>query len=219
MLAAQEISEGLRRAMGDRGKRKFVQSVELQVNLRDIDLKKPENRFTETVELPRGLGSRPRRVAVIAGGALAVEARKSANIDKVLEREEVELLVGNKKAAKKLAREYDYFLVDTSLISLAARALGSALGYVGKAPVPVPAGTDIDAMAARYKRSVTVRVRKNPQANCVIGTEEMPIDHLLENAQAVLNRVVERLPKRWANVQSVYLKLSMGEPVRLSVRR
>ncbi|MCX8203950.1 MAG: 50S ribosomal protein L1, partial [Nitrososphaeria archaeon] len=73
MLAAQEISEGLRRAMGDRGKRKFVQSVELQVNLRDIDLKKPENRFTETVELPRGLGSRPRRVAVIAGGALAVE--------------------------------------------------------------------------------------------------------------------------------------------------
>ncbi|MEN3047882.1 MAG: 50S ribosomal protein L1 [Candidatus Caldarchaeales archaeon] len=219
MLAAQEISEGLRKAMGGAKKRKFVQSVELQVNFRDMDLKKPENRFTETVELPRGLGSRPRRVAVIAGGALAVEARKSSNVDRVFEREEIELLVGNKKAAKRLAREYDYFLVDTALISLTARALGSALGFVGKAPVPVPAGTDIDAMAARYRRSVTVRVRKNPQANCVIGSEDMPVEHLLENAQAVLNRVVERLPKRWANVQSVHLKLSMGEPVRLPVRQ
>lgn len=217
-MAPQEIIEGLTRAVKGQRKRGFVQSVELIINLKDVDLKRPESRVTETVELPKGLGSRARRVAVIASGALVVEARKSANVDRVFEREEVEVLIGNKKAAKKLAREFDYFLVDTSLISLAARALGSALGFVGKAPVPVPSGADVDALAARYKRSVTIRVRKNPQACCVIGTEEMPIEHLTENAQAVLNRVVDKLPKRWANVESVHLKLAMGEPVKLSVK-
>jgi len=155
---------------------------------------------------------------VIASGALAVEARKSPNVDRVFEREEIEVLTGNKKAAKKLARQFDYFLVDTSMISLVARALGAALGYIGKAPVPVPAGADINALAAKYKRSVTVRVRKNPQANCIIGTEEMGLDQLVENAMAVLNRVVEKLPKRWANVKSAYIKRSMGEPVELKVR-
>jgi ribosomal protein L1 len=39
------------------------------INLRDIDLKKPENRFTEVIELPHGLGSKARKVAVIASGA------------------------------------------------------------------------------------------------------------------------------------------------------
>ncbi|MCS7095393.1 MAG: 50S ribosomal protein L1 [Thaumarchaeota archaeon] len=218
MLASQKIVEGLTEAVKASSRRGFVQSVELMVNLKDIDLKRPESRITETIELPRGLGSKPRRVAVVATGALVVEARKSSNVDKVFEREEIELLIGNKKAAKKLAREYDYFLVDTSLISLVARALGSALGFVGKAPVPVPAGSDIDSLASRYKRSVTIRVRKNPQAGCVIGTQDMPIEHLVDNAQAVLNRLVERLPKKWVNVDSVYMKLSMGEPVRLSIK-
>jgi large subunit ribosomal protein L1 len=46
----------------------------------------------------------------------------------------------------------------------------------------------------------------------------MGLDQLVENATAVLNRVVEKLPKRWANVKSAYIKRSMGEPVELKVR-
>ncbi len=218
MAAAEAVRGAVREALAKGRARKFAQSVELVINLKDIDLKKPESRFTEVIELPHGLGSKARKVAVIASGALAVEARKSPNVDRVFDREEIEVLTGNKKAAKRLAREFDYFLVDTSLISLVARALGAALGYIGKAPVPVPAGADVNALAARYKRSVTVRVRKNPQANCVIGTEEMGPDQLVENAMAVLNRVVEKLPKRWANVKSAYVKRAMGEPVGLKVR-
>jgi large subunit ribosomal protein L1 len=61
-------------------------------------------------------------------------------------------------------------------------------------------------------------VRKNPQADCIIGTEEMGHDQLVENAMAVLNRVLEKLPKRWANVKSAYIKRSVGEPVELKVR-
>ncbi|MDJ0275084.1 MAG: 50S ribosomal protein L1 [Nitrososphaerota archaeon] len=218
MASVEALREAVREALRSGKPRKFTQSVELVINLRDIDLKKPENRFTEVIELPHGLGSKARKVAVVASGALAVEARKSPNVDRVFERDEIEVLTGNKKAAKKLARQFDYFLVDTSLISLVARALGAALGYIGKAPVPVPAGADINALAARYKRSVTVRVRKNPQANCIIGTEEMGLDQLVENAMAVLNRVVEKLPKRWANVKSAYIKRTMGEPIELRIR-
>ncbi|MEM4765993.1 MAG: 50S ribosomal protein L1, partial [Nitrososphaerota archaeon] len=46
--------------------RNFKQSIELIVNLQDIDLKKPENRIYEVVELPHGRGGKPAKICLIA---------------------------------------------------------------------------------------------------------------------------------------------------------
>lgn len=214
-----KLEEKLSEALAKKEKRKFIQSVELVINLKDVDISKPEKRFTETIELPKGLDGKPRRVAVVASGSVALEASRSPNVDKVFEKPEIEALVGNKKAAKKLAREYDYFLIEASLMPTAARALGAALGSLGKSPVPIPPGVNIDSLAAKFKRSVTVRLRKIPQISCMIGTEDMPLQDLVENANAVISRVVEKLERKWANVKSIYVKTSMGQPVRLDVSR
>ncbi len=37
--------------------RRFKQSVELIIKLRDVDIRKPENRINTTVELPHGSGT------------------------------------------------------------------------------------------------------------------------------------------------------------------
>lgn len=214
-----KLEEKLNEVLSKKEKRNFTQSVELVINLKDVDVSKPEKRFTETIELPRGLDGKPRKVAVIASGSLALEASRSPNVDKVFEKPEIEALIGNKKAAKKLAREYDYFLVEASLMPTAARALGAALGSLGKSPIPIPPGANIDSLAAKYKRSVTVRLRKIPQVSCMIGTEDMQIQDLLENASTVINRVVEKLERKWANVKSIYIKTTMGQPVKLDISR
>jgi large subunit ribosomal protein L1 len=189
------------------------------INLRDVDVSKPEKRFSEVVELPHGLGQKERKIAVFATGDLALQASRSKNVDKVLERSEVEALIGNKKAAKKLVRQYDYFLVEPQLIPLAARALGAALGGLGKSPIPIPPNTNIDELAAKYRRSVNVRVRKVPQVMVPIGTDNMGPEQLVENARTVIDRVVQKLEGGWSNIKSIYFKLTMGSPVKLQPER
>jgi len=215
MLRAVEESlvDAIEKAKKQGKPRKFKQSIELVINLRDIDLRKPENRFVEVVELPHGLGEKRKKICVIAGSALAMEARRTPGVDRVIEREELEGLVGNKRLAKKIASEYDFFLVEAPLMGLAARALGAALGGRGKRPTPIPPGTDLSGLVEKLGRSVTVNVRKNPQAMCIIGTEEMDSKSLAENALAVISKVVDKLEKRFRNVQSIYVKKTMGEPV------
>lgn len=197
--------------------RKFVQSIELTINVKDIDLTKPENRFTETIELPHGLGKKRRKICVIASGDMALRAERMLLVNKVLGKEDLEALVGNKRMAKKLARSYDYFLVDPSMMSLAAKALGAALGAKGKAPVPIPPGTELEKLVEKYSKSVTLRLRKGPTLSCIIGTEDMDSKALAENAEAVISRIVEKLEKRFRSVASIYVKKTMGESVKVEI--
>jgi len=197
--------------------RNFKQSIELVVNLRDIDLRKPENRIYEVIELPHGRGSKAGKICVVAGPALASEAKKLPEVDRVIEREEIEALIGNKRAAKKIASQYDFFLVEPALMGLAARALGAALGGRGKRPQPIPQGVNLADLVKGLKKSVAINVRKNPQAMCLIGTEDMDSRAIAENAAAVISKIADRLEKRFRNIQSIYVKKTMGEPVEVKL--
>jgi large subunit ribosomal protein L1 len=213
----EALVEAIERARQSGKPRKFKQSVELIVNLQDIDLKKPENRIYEVVELPHGRGAKPAKVCVIAGPALATEAKKIPEVDRIIEREELEALVGNKRLAKKIAAQYDFFLVEPAMMGLAAKALGAALGGRGKRPQPIPQGVDLAELVRSLKRSVVINVRKNPQAMCLIGTEDMDSRMLAENAAAVISKIAERLERRFRNIQSIYVKRTMGEPVKVGL--
>ncbi len=214
----ENLVEAIERAKKEGKKRNFKQSIELVINIKDLDLKKPENRFVEVIQLPHGLGEKARKVCVIAGPALASEAKKIEGVDRVIGREEVEALIGNKRLAKKLASEYDYFLVEPQLMGLAARALGAALGGRGKRPQPITPGTNLAELVKNIKQSVTINVRKNPQAMCIIGTEDMDSRELAENAAAVISKVVDRLERRFKNVKSIYVKRSMGKPIEVQFK-
>ena len=195
--------------------RNFNQSVELIINIKGVDLRKPENRVYEVIELPHGRGKKPGKICLIADPTLAEEAKKVPEVDRVIEREELEALVGNKRLAKKLVSEYDFFLVEPSLMGLAARALGAALGGRGKRPQPVPRGVNLGELVRSLKKSVAINVRKNPQAMCLIGTEDMDSRMLAENAAAVISRIVDKLERKFRNIQSIYVKKSMGEPIKV----
>ncbi|MEM3398732.1 MAG: 50S ribosomal protein L1 [Nitrososphaerota archaeon] len=210
------LATAIEQAKNDGVSRKFEQSIELIINVKGIDLKKPENRFVEDIELPNGLGD-GRKICVIAGSALASEAKKLKEVSRVIERNELESLVGNKRLAKKIASEYDYFLVDPPLMGLAAKALGAVLGGRGKRPVPIPPGSNIADLVKKYYRTVTVSVRKNPQAMCKIGLESMDTKALVENALTIVSKVSDKLEKHFKNVNSIYVKKTMGKPIKVEL--
>jgi large subunit ribosomal protein L1 len=213
----QKILEAVRKMRQNALPAKFKQSVELVVNVTGVDLSKPQNRFSEVVELPNDLGRKRRKILVVASGNLALEAGRTEGVSRVIEREELEALVGRKKDAKKIAKEYDFVLVEPSLMGLAARALGAALGSRGKTPIPIPPGTDIKVFVKRYLNSVQITLRKTPQVACLVGVEEEKDEKIAENVETVLNRIVDKLEKRQRNISSIYLKTTRGKPVRVEV--
>jgi large subunit ribosomal protein L1 len=216
-LAKDEVTRALGELRKNLTKRKFSQSIELVVKLREVDLKKPENRINETITLPNP-PENPLKVCVIASGDLGTRA-KDAGADMLLGRQEMDSMSKDKKAARKLAQDYDFFIAEAPMMPLVGRALGSFLGPRGKMPTPVPPNAQIDQIVSGHRKMVRVRMREQPVLQCRIGTESMPDEKLVENIQAVESRIEEKLERGSKNIGEVLIKPTMGKPVKVAITK
>lgn len=211
-------TEGILKAVGglktSSPKKKFRQSVDLAVNLKELDMSKPENRINEELVLPNGRG-REVKVGVIADGELALQAKKVA--DTVIMREELEELAKDKKAAKKLADGHDFFVAQADMMSMIGKILGPVLGPRGKMPKPVPANVQIVPVVERLKKTVRVRTKEKPTIHIPVGTEDMEEKQLAENIETVLRFIERKLERGLENVKAIYIKTTMGPSARLEV--
>jgi large subunit ribosomal protein L1 len=212
-LDKKTILDAVKEAKEKSGKKKFNQTVDLILNIVEIDMKSPEGRIQEVVELPHATG-KPNKVCVIAAGELALKARR-ANADSVIERADLEGLAGKKKELRKLAEEYDIFISEAPLMSLVGRILGPVLGPRGKMPVPVPPTADIASLIAKHRKTIVVRMRNQPIIQCSVGTENMNEEELFDNIQAVLRVLEGKLKRGFKNIKLAYIKTSMGTPVKI----
>lgn len=194
-------------------KRKFTQSIELVLNLKEIDMKSPEAKIHEIVELPHSL-EKPNKICVIASGELALKARK-ANADLVVERAELDGLAGKKRELRKIANDYDVFVAEAPLMPVVGRILGPVLGPRGKMPMPVPPTADIASLVEKHRKTISLRMRSQPILQCRVGTESMTDEEIAENVQAVLRVLEGKLKKGMKNIRFAYLKTSMGAPVKI----
>jgi large subunit ribosomal protein L1 len=196
-------------------KRKFAQSIELIINLRDVDPKKPEGKIQELIELPNPIG-RENRVCVIASGEIALKAKK-ANADLVIEKTEFQALAGDKQKQKELAKTYDFFIAEAPLMPLVGKILGATLGPKGKMPTPVPPTANIAEHIKKHQKMVFIRVRGQPVLQCRVGTEDMADNKIAENSQAIIRRVEGKLKRGMKNIRSIHLKTTMGSPIKMKM--
>jgi large subunit ribosomal protein L1 len=195
---------------GDK-ERKFKQSIEMYVILKDIDVKKGFA-MNETIQLPKRLTT-PTTVCVMAGGDMGLKA-KNANADRVLSGDEIGTIAANKRQARKFINNYDFFLADTQLMTTVGKTLGQLLGPRGKMPVPVPFNAPIDSFLDRFRSSIRVKVKNSLSISCKVGDESMSDDDLAANAHAVLNAIEKKLPSGDKNIRRIIVKTSMGKPVK-----
>jgi len=194
-------------------KRKFNQSVELILKLQDIDMKSPEAKIQEVVELPHAL-EKPNKICVIASGELALKARK-ANADYVVERSELEGIAGKKQELRRIGNEYDFFIAEAPLMPLVGKTLGPVLGPRGKMPVPVPPSADIASLIAKHRKTVTIRLRNQPILQSRIGMENMKDEEITDNVLMVLRVLEGKLKRGMKNIKFAYIKTAMGAPVKV----
>jgi len=216
-IARSLMEEALKKALSREYNkpRRFKQSVEIILSLSGIDLSKPEQRFTELVELPHSPYKDPPKICVFTEGSLIPEAR-SLGID-YMSRDDLNSMAGKKKACRKTAQSYDFFIAEAPLMPIVGRVLGQFLGPKNKMPTPVPPASPISQLVDRLRRTVRITVKSSLSASCKIGHEDMPIQKLLENAEAVISAVQRRLPHS-SNIRFIGFKTTMGKIVKVFLR-
>jgi len=212
-LDQKTILSAVKEAKEKSQKRKFNQSIELIIKLQDIDMKAPESKIQEIIELPYA-PEKANKVCVIGSGEFAMKA-KNANADYVIERGELESLAGKKQELRKVANNYDFFIAEAPLMPLVGRTLGSVLGPRGKMPVPVPPSADIAGLVKKHRKTIIVRMRNQPILQNRVATENMKDEEITENIQTVLRVLEGKLKKGMKNIKVVYIKTAMGTPVKI----
>jgi len=212
-LDTKTILDAIKEMKGKSEKRNFVQSVELVINLQDVDPKKPESKIQELVELPYPPG-KENRICVIASGEMALKAKR-AGADLVAERGDLEALTGDKKKQKELANTYDFFIAEAPMMPIVGRSIGATLGPRGKMPTPIPPTANISDQITRHRKMLLVRLRGQPVLQCRVGNENMPDEEIAQNVQVIVGRIEGKLKRGIKNIRSIHLKITMGPSVKV----
>ena len=213
MVERSKIVDAVKAALEQAPERKFRESVDITVSLRNIDMAQPKNRIDETILLPHGTGDKI-KIAVLGKGDITTQARE-ANVDLILGPQDIERLGGAPREARKIASEYRFFLAENAVMSMVGRWLGTRLGPRGKMPTPIPPGTDIKPMVERLRSSVRIRTKDKKVFHAKVGTTDMQPEIIADNIDAILKRTESVLEQGSQNVRSVYVKTSMGPAVKV----
>ncbi len=193
----------------NRGKRKFSQTVDLTVNFSGIDFSKQDNRLNLEVQLPNGRG-RVSKVLVFSDDPKTNAGAEKLGA-KIIPGGEIPTIVNDKA---RMAELLEYELVaQPALMPQIAKQLGQFLGPRNKMPKPLIG--DVSTIIGNIGKSIFIRSKGKylPTVHCVVGTEKMGAPEIAANIDEVLNSVAKKVGRQ--NIKSVYVKLTMSEPLKL----
>ncbi len=209
-MADQAIEDAVHRALDEAPERNFRETVDLAINLRDLDLNDPNNRIAESIVLPAGTGQ-DTRIVVFAEGETALRAEDVA--DDVLSKADLEELGDDTDAAKDLAGETDFFVAQANLMQDIGRYLGTVLGPRGKMPTPLQPDDDVVEVVNRMKNTVQVRSRDRRTFHTRVGAEDMSAADIADNIDVIIRRLEANLEKGPLNLDRMFVKTTMGPSV------
>jgi large subunit ribosomal protein L1 len=203
--------------------RKFDESIDLIINIKDINLNDPKNRIDKEIILSNEVIAQDKpNICVIASDEILLEAKK-LGMDTLDSDDLMKLNNEEKKYKKKFAKKYDYFVVEDKMMRDVARYLARFLGPVGKMPKPFPTGygiisspDDLKVAYDRYKKVIRIQMKKQPIIFAKIGKKSMDREKLYENIKTVVNFIADQMPHKFNNFKSMYLKSTMGKPVKVT---
>merc|ERR1712086_201018 len=178
-------------------KRKFVETIELQVVLKNYDTQK-DKRFAGSIKLPNV--PRPRMSCCILGDAKHVEAAKAAGIP-CMDVEALKALNKDKKKVKKLACKYSFFLASAPIMKQIPRLLGPTMHKLGKFPTLLEHSDDITEKIDGIKSTVKFQLKKVLTMGVAVGHVEMTSDQMYANTMITVNFLISLLKKGWQNIK------------------
>lgn len=197
-------------------KRNFSQTYDLVINLKNLDLKKPEEKVDLFLTLPYQRG-KDIKICALIDKDLSQEAKQCEHF---ILKDDFSAYAKKQKNIKKLAKEYDFFIAQANIMPDIAKTFGKVLGQRGKMPNPksgciVPPKSSLKPIIERLKKMVRVRTNNELIVRAAVGKEEMKDEEIVANIEYVYNNVLRVLPEDVKDIKSVLIKLTMGKPVYL----
>lgn len=217
MATKEDVISTLKQLKEISPKREFNQSVDLIINLKELDLKKPEEQLDVWVSLAHAKGKTV-RIAALVGPEMQAQAKTAC--DTVITHDEFKQYEGKKKEIRKLARTHDLFIAQANIMPDVAKFFGRVLGPRGKMPNPkagcvVPPNANLKVLTEKLKKTLHVVAKTQLSAKCSIGKQDMTDEQLTENILTVTNTVLHALPQEQNNIKSMLLKYSMGPVLKI----
>ena len=202
--------------------RKFDESIDLIINLKDLNLNDPKQRIDKEILLPNNnITSDKPNVCVIASDEILLEAR-NLGLETIDTDGLVQLNNEEKKVKKKFVKKYNFFIVEDKMMPSVARYLARFLGPLGKMPKPFPSGygiisspEDLKIAIERYLKIIRIQLKKQLLIQVKIGKKSMEEDRVFENLKAVVDYIADQMPHRYNNIKSMFLKTTMGPPIKI----
>jgi large subunit ribosomal protein L1 len=151
---------------------------------------------------------------VFAEGETALRAEDVA--DDVLDGDDLEDLGDDDDEAKDLAEDTDFFIAEASMMQDIGRYLGTVLGPRGKMPEPLQPDDDVVETVNRMKNTVQIRSGDRRTFHTRVGAEDMSAEDIADNIDVILRRLHADLEKGPLNVDSVFVKTTMGPSVEVA---
>jgi len=187
--------------------RKFKQSVDLIINLKSFDAKKESvNLF---ISLPHKVKDKK----------IAAFLSKKSGVVQTITKPEFDNYK-DKKKAKNLAKDFDFFIAHASLMPSVAATFGKFLGPSGKMPSPqlgvITEESDAKINDIIKKAEKIVRIKsKEPSLKLCIGKEVMKDEEIADNVMTAYNAILNALPRNKDNISSVMIKFTMSKAIKL----
>merc|ERR1711881_485338 len=212
-IPADALRETIRQILAgsQEKKRKFLETIELQVVLKNYDTQK-DKRFAGSIKLPNV--PRPSMTVCILGDAFHVDQAKSAGID-CMDVEALKALNKDKKKVKKLANKYSFFLASSSIMKQIPRLLGPTMHKMGKFPTLIERTEDMVQKIDDLRSTVKFQLKKVLTMGVACANVGMNEQQVYANVQITVNFLVSLLKKNWQNIKTLHLKSTMGQSDRI----
>merc|ERR1719174_2505469 len=207
----REVITEVLRFSNEEKKRKFLETIELQIVLKNYDVNK-DKRFAGSIKLPNI--PRPNLSVCILGDAYHVEEAQKNDVP-FMDVEALKALNKDKKKVKKLANRYDAFLASQSVMKQIPRLLGPTMHKLGKFPTLLERSDPIADKIDDLRRNVKFQLKKVLTLGVAIGNAEMSDQQVYANTQITVNFLVSLLKKNWQNIKTLHVKSTMGSSNRI----
>lgn len=206
------VLKALKDLRASKDKKKFSQSIDMQIRLKEINIKKQDQKIDLFLVLPHSLG-RKKKIIAFVDAQLGAQAK--GLVDTVILKEDFPTYAKDKKAQRKLASMHDYTIAQLELMSTFAATFGKAFGSKGKMPSPkagcvVPGTAQLAPLIQKLQNTVKLQTKNDEVIRTVVGTDKMSDEDLADNILAIYNTLLTKLPQEKNNIKDVILKFTMG---------
>ena len=211
-LNMDALRESIHKVYTERKERKFLETVELQVMLKDYDPQK-DKRFSGSVKLPYIPRSKL-KICVIGDAAHLEEAKKIPGIE-TKDLEGLRAFNKVKKDIKKWAKKYHVLLCTDTIVKQLTKLLGNILNKINRFPIAITHSEPLARKIDEVKSSVKFQLKKVLCMGTAVGNLELTEEQTRQNISMAINFLVSLLKKGWQNIKTLHIKSTMGKVARI----